>query len=367
MLSADRATAPEPDRDGPNRAYEYFERLREAFLEATRVAVEQQHWFALNGRTIQLRFAGDALISSTCPALEHLRTRPTTTPALTIALWDSETTGVRVPTVRRSDIGPQLGPRGLVLGLTDDKIRTEYIEDYGGLSMLDSETSTGIFWARSAEEIPWYARARPLRTLFHWAFSAERSMLVHAGAVATSAGAALLTGPGGSGKSTTSVACFEAGLDYLGDDDLLLDLEGDPHVYSLYTTAKLAPRTLELIPTLDHTAITVEHGDKLVLDLHGRRAERLRRSAPVTAIVLPRVTGGPTFRLRPASGAEALHALAPTSILRLPQRSRAALGTLSDLVRRVPCYRLELGDDISGVPAAIEELIAECAGRSAGS
>ena len=76
---------------------------------------------------------------------------------------------------------------------------------------------------------------------------------------------------------------------------------------------------------------------------------------PLTAIVLPSVgTGEP--ELTRVSGAEALRALAPSTIFQLPPTA-IPLAPLGGLVRSVPSYRLRLGADPGAAAALVRELL----------
>jgi hypothetical protein len=72
--------------------------------------------------------------------------------------------------------------------------------------------------------------------------------VLRAGAVGTHERAELLTGKGGIGKSTTALSCLRSGLSYLADDYLIVRLEPEPIVYSLYCTAKLNADHVENFP-----------------------------------------------------------------------------------------------------------------------
>lgn len=63
--------------------------------------------------------------------------------------------------------------------------------------------------------------------------------LLHAAAIGTEEGAVLITGKGGIGKSTTALSCLQSGPYYFADNYLIVRLEPEPLVYSLYCTAKL--------------------------------------------------------------------------------------------------------------------------------
>ena len=86
---------------------------------------------------------------------------------------------------------------------------------------------------------------------------------------------------------------------------------------------------------------------------------RLARSAPIRLVALPRVAG-PTTRTRPATKAEALLAMAPTSVFELtPRVGAAGVQRLAALVSRLPACWLELGEDLPEIPQRLEALLGE--------
>jgi hypothetical protein len=62
----------------------------------------------------------------------------------------------------------------------------------------------------------------------------------------------------------------------------------------------------------------------------------------------------------PTSAAEALRALAPTTIYQLPSNGGRALGQLAELVRRVKAFSLAIGEDMSA-PPLIAQLLQDAA------
>jgi hypothetical protein len=170
----------------------------------------------------------------------------------------------------------------------------------------------------------------------------------------------LLAGAAGSGKSTTALAGVLAGLDYAGDDYVVLNLADEPpSAHSLYGTAKFAPATMTLLPELADGFGTVAgaDGEKLVVDLAGTWPSRMRAAVPLNAIVLPTVRGQSRPQLVPCSAARALRALAPTTINQLPSVGGSALAPLGELVRRVPAYSLELGGSPAAAAGALVALL----------
>ena len=115
--------------------------------------------------------------------------------------------------------------------------------------------------------------------------------LRHGAAVAEGGRAALLLGPGGAGKTTTALAAWNAGMDYLGDDYVLVRV--GPHVTGAraYATAKADARTATLLPSVVDLGAREYHrgdDDKTVLQLAGARGLDVIE-ARVVAVVVPRV------------------------------------------------------------------------------
>jgi len=185
----------------------------------------------------------------------------------------------------------------------------------------------------------WWAAARGLRIL-------------HAGCVGTAAGAALLVGRGGSGKSSTSVLAALAGLRFVSDDYCLLGDEPEPVAHALFGTAKLHVEHLDRVPGLTPAAVLlpVEDGEKAILQMDQAAPGRMAARLPVRSVLAARVTGAHRPRLVPIAAAEALRAVAPSTLMQLYRDDGSACGDLAALVRRLPCWRLELGGGLDEVP-----------------
>jgi hypothetical protein len=165
----------------------------------------------------------------------------------------------------------------------------------------------------------------------------------------------LLAGRGGSGKSTTALACLSAGMRYAADDYCLLANDPQPTVYSLYNTGKLETAQAQRFPQLAHLARN--SGDKAVFFLNEQFPAQLVAEMPLRAILLPRVTGQRETILQPAAPGEALQALAPSTIFQLPGGGAADFRFLAVLVKQLPCYRLGLGTEIERIPQVISRLL----------
>ena len=338
----------------------FFESVHRAFhqaIAATGGGVER--YYRIGGRTIRLHFAGTSLVPGITPAFEHLATAPTTAPDLTVCLWDTASTGVTPPPAPWGT-GDRLA-RGEIRGFNNGRVRTAIHGAGEILSMLDVQRNLAIWWGRAPHPLPASTRGSPLLILLHWWMATNNLHVVHAGAVGRPTGGVLLVGRGGSGKSTTALACLHSSLSYVSDDYGLGSATGEPYAHSLYNSGKLEPHQLSRLPHLvDRIDSTDWASDEKVVLFVGRHyPHKVLPGFPVKAILIPRVTGGVHTSLRPASLMACMTALAPSTIFQLTGAARETFEVLAHLVRRLPAYHLDLGTTLEEIPAHIEGLLAE--------
>ena len=327
-----------------------------------------EHDLRLGGAIVRLRFAGAALVPYVLPPLAHLRTDAAgEQPILSVELWDAASTGVFPP--RFPSGGEDVPGRGEVREYGEAGVRAVFHSGvhardghFTSVTLFDEQVSVARHFVTGPEHIQRQDRAAPLRAVLHLALDRPDRLLVHAGAVASGGRGVLLTGPGGSGKSTSAVAAFLSGYDYLGDDYVLVDLAcAPPMVHSLYATAKLGSAAMSLLPALSDTLrYGAPIGDqKHVIDVSALRPGGLGRSARIEGIVVPRPYANGRTLLRRASAGVALQALAPSTLFQAPWRDGAMLGPLAMLARSVPAYVLELGGTPEVVGSVLSGLLGE--------
>ncbi len=338
-----------------------FQAFHRNFEQGERIGGEPDHCcYTIGGYTVELRFAGTALMPLITPALKHLAVKSGLTPALTVCLWDSASTHTKMPSPPWSSNA--YIARGEVLGYNDEHIRTAFHLGSGILSMFDTMRNAALFWIRDANLTPYYESAAPLRTILHWFARNHGCQLVHAAAVGTPSGGVLLAGKGGSGKSTTALACLLSGMLYAGDDYVLVNSgESTPFVYSLYNSAKVDLGQIWRLPSLLTAVSNSERLDaeKALIFLYDHYPEKITTGFPVRAILLPRITGLSETRLKKASSMTSLTALAPSTIFQLPGAGHESLQSLTNFVKQVPSYVLELGSDLHKIPEVILNLLHE--------
>jgi hypothetical protein len=341
---------------------EYLEELEDTFRRAASDSGgATERYITVGDRTVHLAFAGATLPGRLLPALEHLVVGETPSPDLRLRIWDSRSTGCRMPPPAWGH--DQYLTGGRIRGVDESRMFVRYQMGMDSLHMLDLRTQRGVFWVRDGTRVPWWESASPLRLLINrWAD--ERQLLVlHAAAVGNETAGILLAGSAGSGKSTTALSCMLHGLSHGGDDSVVVGWRPTPTVYSLYNTAKLCRDSLERLSSLETevSGVGAEESDKAVCFLKERFSRRLFLRRPLRAILFPVVTGGGTTRIEPLSPARCLQALAPSSILQIPGGSGGKLRLIAELARSVPAHSLHLGTD----PKQVAEAVASFIGRLA--
>ena len=329
----------------------FIARAEEEFAAAIASERLVEHNLRFAHVDVGLQIAGEALAERLSAPLAP-RVRPAGgAPHARLSVWTWPGRRALPPMWSESDVGP--------MGRVSFEGRYIAIHDLGTRAITLGDRERGVILHRVPpyEELPWWERAAPLRGALFWALGGTGLHLVHGGAVGDRArGGVLLGGPGGSGKTTTALAALEAGLDYVADDYLLLDAPG-ARAWNIYGTAKLDADQLVRFPGLarDVTGIPPP-GEKAHYDLARHRPQALVDSLELRAVVIPRVSGGAS-ELRPIGGAAALRALAPSSVFQLPFDEGAVVGGLAQLIRRLPCFELAVGDDLTELAATIDELL----------
>jgi hypothetical protein len=330
---------------------QFFEAALDHFLSAESAGPSNESDYQLGGLNVRLRIAGVELAGRIKPAISHLQASAETTPEFVIHAWEGT-----MPPPGWSDDG--FGPGGEITGFNTDQFRTVYHIGTGSFSMIDCQRGRALFWTRDARLLPDHERSAPLRLIFSWWLESKGRLFVHAGAIANRNGAALLLGPGGAGKSTTALLCLREGWDYLADDYCAVD-PAARQVFSLYNSAKISEDWLPNVPQLKSLLpiSPIMHGNKHIYFLKQKVAQQLIASAPVRVLLLLDYSRQPETTITEASPAEALRAVAPSTIFQTSASGAITLQRLAELARCLPIRRLNLGSDLEQIPLKIAQCL----------
>lgn len=269
-------------------------------------------------------------------------------PAARIYAFESATSGV-MPPKPPWPAQSFKGPRQEIPGFTDPPQLAVYDIEHATLAYYDERANAGVQWFRDGGQMAPGEGGAPLRNLLRWSMGAHGAHMLH---LAT-AGGVLIGGPGGAGKSTTSLNCALAGLDFTSDDFSVVTLGERPVSHGVYSCIKVTDAALALLPEI------ANFGEAAGLDWRGKHRidlrSRITRSQEVHAIVLPELaerTGAPV----PLAPAEALRRLTGGSMTVMTGAMQRSLAALRELLERLPAYTLEVGPDLERIPDAIAEL-----------
>ena len=304
--------------------------------------------------TCSITVHGAALADAILPAISGLPA-PSGGTTVELRLWDHTATGTTEPLDVQRLRDPSLIPRFL-----DDR-HTLRVERTSTTITRVPDDPGALFTCDDARDLPHYVRAAPLPHAVAPLLAPHGLHLMHAACVGLPGlGGVLLTGRGGSGKSTTALTCLRDGWQYVGDDYVVVD-PAAATAHRLYATGKVDPAHLAQRPQFLPAAATVapdpSGNDKSIAMLLPGLDALLVHTLPVRAVVRCRVAHQPATTWRRIPAGEALLALAPSTLLQLPTGRANPLAAMAGLVRDVPTCELSVGTELDGISPAIEAML----------
>lgn len=339
-----------------NQSATFFAQLQAGYQKAAQLSDSAvQHDYQMGGKRVRIGYASSECSQIFAFALQHLteqRFAAPPQPDFTVLVWDCVSTGA--PTPHPPWTAADYLPNRMVRGYCDQRFRTITHHDTAVCLMIDLEARVGIYWRQNIHETPDYERAAPFRELFCWWMATQGRYFVHGGAIE----GVFLAGVGGVGKSTTALACLAQGMKLVGEDYVLLSEKATPCAYSLYCTAKLSPFSLALLPEFRRTVVLPpsEQSEKSILNLYPHYAERLPQQVKLRAAVLPSVSGQKQTRAIPIAAGDIFRPVFSSTLMQIPGTDPTLIQGIANLLRQLPCYRLEIGSDLVDLFACLKEL-----------
>ena len=190
--------------------------------------------------------------------------------------------------------------------------------------------------------------------------------LIHASAIGRNGKALLFSGKSGAGKTTTMLACVQAGFDFYSDDATLLRRceDGQFEVISLLGTLNVTETTLDWFPELvPHATGAASRTGKRVVMIHEVYPRRMAAIGRVHGLIAPEISTRSGSDLAPIGKMNLLSELLPFSLdLHDDTVTRDHLDFLLDVLHRVPSYRLNLGPMRNELPPLLEQVLTTAAG-----
>jgi len=301
--------------------------------------------FSIAGRNVRVCSATARIAEEFSSSLHHLEVPPAAATDLDIYVWERTAHYTHA-------IQCMVAEEEVVQG--SDLI---FQFNHQCISIYDPANARAYFWINSLAELGDWHRAKPFRSIIHWFLSQHGLSMIHGAVVGTEASSVLITAKGGSGKTTTALACFLEGMNYLSDDYVAIDCE-TRMAYSLFNSAMLTNDNLVRFPVFDAHVQNPTRAEsiKALVYLHQFHPDRLCRQAPLKAILIPQVMNTPLTTIVPTSRVHALMAIAPT-IRSLRNYEQEKLSAAKRLAESVPCFELQLGSDMQDVAATVRTFL----------
>jgi len=330
--------------------YDQFRRAESSSLETATLSFRVADRFV-----VEVRFTSSRLLPRFRSAIAHLLCEPSDQPDLTICVWGDAP-------AQFSPYSRWGTPNGNLF--TDSNCFLNCESEGGRLMAVNWSNSVGLLWMRDFNQFAWWEDSRPFIDILHWWLRRKRFFFVHAAAVGTASGAALLVGKGGAGKSTTALGCLENGLYYSGDDFCLIGKSDVPYVYGIYSSAKV--ETIDSLPEFRPSLSkkTRVKGEKEMLFLYPQFESQIAERIPLSAILIPQIANQVHTRVTPSSHHAAVKALLPSTTELRGYDVDDFYGVFA-VTRGVPAYTLELGSDRQQTVAVISELLQRAAPHKA--
>ncbi|MEK7254642.1 MAG: hypothetical protein AAB316_07860 [Bacteroidota bacterium] len=238
----------------------------------------------------------------------------------------------------------------------------QYCSQEDGLFWLNHTDKTSFFWGNSPDAFEPY-RSKPFSRLLYWHFENKGFRWCHGACVATETGAALIPNVGGAGKSTTAAAALLSGMDFLGDDYLLIEPERSL-VFGMYSSLMLSEESIRLLRHFERSrqleGSFLGNKNKFCHYLYPAFETQLKAVVPLQIILVPEIADGENSRIEPASKEEAMQAFVSsvqTAWLFGGDPAKALRG-FYQLTQKTPVAKLLIGRDLKQVAELIKSLLA---------
>lgn len=341
--------------------------LHGAAISAFHEAVSRQGCSVLKveiaGIPIDIETAGDELMLAIRPALAGIAVPQTPTKASRILVYDLETSGLPAPQFDRP-IQHLIRWRGDCWTEPAARFRVVFHMFDHTLHVFDSATDVCVVIISSVKKLPSWTLAAPLRTPLSMVLESSGAYLVHGAAMGDANGALLVTGYGGSGKSTSTLSCHKAGMPIMGDDYVVIrpPMTGKdrPTVHNIFSSLKVMPQEL------GEEAAGHPLNDKRIIFPFSHSIDGLLREAPLVAMVSARIANSTLTKTYMAAPEEVARIAYASTSLQIPMLDEEIYSaSILECVRQTGAYRMEFGSDRSLAPKVIGGLLAKHAGPPA--
>jgi len=340
------------------------EHLHKSAVAAFHDAVSRQGHSLLTvevaGIPIDIETAGNELMDAIHPALSGIAVTRPTTKAARILAYDLEASGVPAPQFDRP-INHLIRWRGDCWTESTTGYQVVFHMSDNTLEVFDPTTKVCVVVVSNVHKLPSWSLAAPLRAPMGMILESYGVYLVHGAAMGDAKGALLVTGYGGSGKSTATLSCYKAGMPIMGDDYVALrppsTATDRPTIHNVFSSLKIMPHELS------EEATGNSLNDKRIIFPFQGSGDGFLREAPLVAVISASVGKSVLTKTHKTAPEEAARIAYASTSLQIPMANEENYATsILSCARRTGAYRMVFGSERSHAPQIIEELLATHSG-----
>lgn len=213
--------------------------------------------------------------------------------------------------------------------------------------LCDLRARRGLQWCASPDRLPPWDGSAPLRQHLHWLLEDKSMRLAHAATLGLKDRGIVLFGPGGAGKSGTTLAGLAAGLSTVGDDYIALSNDPAPQAKLLFRTIKQDRVGLSRIPHLAaRTSGQAENWrGKVEFDPGSVFEHAFVDVLPIRAAVIPRIAHAAKPALIPIRAQAVMLSLMTSNLHQFAGEPDGGMPFFARFLKDLPCYQLDLSPD----------------------
>lgn len=219
--------------------------------------------------------------------------------------------------------------------------------EFGFFSLYSAVNNETYIWLCKDKDLLEVYITHPFRMELGWWAQRNGYVFLHSAAVGTEGKGVLISGAGGSGKSTLSMSVLLSGMDFLSDDYLLVKKEERPLAIRIYGTGYLKQDMLAKLPEYRRGVLwsSGERDKSLIsLNIFGKR---IVDTLPLHAIIIPHIAHAelPVISRNP-DVRKLIPLLSSTSYQNRELKNRTVFFGMMQLLRNLPAFDFKLTDDI---------------------
>lgn len=312
-----------------------------AFLD-TRFACagdETMLWLSIQGYTVKVLFRGMVPSDVMLANLQLLLTKPAEHPDELLCVWEDDLDAIMelcmVPEDQRTIHFQQTEDYYLLMPGSNKR-----------LSARDNAAHVTYICYERGSATPETCATKPFTNEVQW-WLWDKFLLVHGAAVGAGGHGALVVAPSGGGKSTLALASLVRGLDFAGEDFVLVPKKGPAIAYAAYPTGNLLPDSLEILPELKPCVLTyMEYRNKYVVDLTSY-GKSFKMQIPLDVMVYPIRCAAAEPLLVPTRSVQLFMKAAVSAAKQVKSRSNLdeAVKVLFARLKTLPAYEMRLSGD----------------------